>query len=270
MALKGLLSRQQAFAIVREAHKRVLMKPLPDKVAIYFHALDDSEHGAFRDCMVHFKDLGYRFVSASQYASTASHGRQLFVSFDDNYKSWHEALDLMTALEMQATFYVNTLPFRETCPEPDRLAFFDRIDHAGKGTSMTRAELRDLVQAGHEIGCHSHSHFNLAQLERGQWDQEIVGCRQKLEDLTGKPIEHFAYPYGMRRFFSEPLRDYCRSLGFKTIATAIPGRLQGGSIDPFNLHRTRWNLARPLAENIEDIRIDGRLFEALTGRSAVG
>ena len=265
----GGLIRDAAFGIVRSAHERLLLKPLPERLAIYFHALPEDDYEPFRTCIRHLRDLGYRIVPVSELTSHEASGRMLFVSFDDNYQSWHRALGLLDVLDVQATFYVNTLPFMDTCPEPDRLEYFRRIDYSRSTLTLTRAELRDIARAGHEIGCHSHSHFNLAHLERARWDDEIRACRHRLEEIVDRPVEQFAYPYGMRRYFTPALRGYCRQIGFRSIATAIPG-LQHAPIDPFSIHRTRWQLASPLQANMRDLQIDGRLFEALTGRSAVG
>ena len=82
-------------------------------------------------------------------------------------------------------------------------------------------------------------------------------------------MQHFAYPYGMRRHFSRSLRHYCTSIGFVTIASAIPC-LQYATNRPDNLRRSAWLLDRSLADNLDNICIDGRAFHALTGRSAVG
>lgn len=265
-----LQTRQLAFAIIRGAHRRLLMKALPAKVAIYFHALEPSESQQLSACIDYFTNLQYRIVPITEFVDEAATGRLLFLSFDDNYKNWHGSLELLDFLNVKATFYVNTLPFMDTCPERERLAYFKRLDYTRSTLSMTRAELCELAQAGQTIGCHSHSHFNLAQLDPARWDSEIRDSKRLLEELVGQPVEHFAYPYGMRRYFSASLRDYCQSIGFKTIASAIPGRQQARHIDPYNVHRTRWNFSASLEDNVQDIRIDGRLFERLTGRSAVG
>lgn len=266
----GFSPRQRALALLRSTHKTFMMKRLPDRLAIYFHALEPADRPQFRACIAFFASEGYRFVPVSQFVDPDLTGRALFVSFDDNYKNWHDSLEFFADVKVRATFYVNSLPFMDTCAEPERRSYFQRIAYPGPPLSMTTNQLRELAQAGHAIGCHTHSHHNLARLDRSRWQAEILDSRNRLEDLLARPIVDFAYPYGMRRFFSERLRAYCRSLGFETIASAIPGLQHAAPIDPFNIHRTRWNFTSTLEENVEDLRIDGRLFEALTGRSAVG
>ena len=91
-----------------------------------------------------------------------------------------------------------------------------------------------------------------------------------LEDITAAPVQHFAWPYGMRRYFSEALRAYCKAIGFKTIANAIPGCQRRAAADPMNIFRTDWRLGKPLAYNFTNLGIDGRVFAALFGRSVIG
>ena len=74
----------------------------------------------------------------------------------------------------------------------------------------------------------------------------------------------------MRRFFNERLSNVCRKLGFERIAYGIPGFQHEENIDPMMIHRTRWLFEYDLAHNLDDLCIDGRLFERLTGRSAIG
>lgn len=254
---------------VRRAHELLLSKPLPRKAAIYFHDLESGRWPAFSDAIRYFLDRGYRCAGASEFARDDGVEPLLFVSFDDNFATWHRALGLFAKLGLSATFYVNTLPFRDACGVEAIDRYFDRLAHRGERRTLSRAEIGDFVAGGHTIGCHSHSHYLLADLPRDMWDGEILASKHMLEELTGREVRDFSYPYGMRRFFSEPLRGYCAETGFATIASGIPGLQHLPAVDPYNLHRTRWNLERPLAENVNDLRIDGRLFERLTGRSAV-
>ena len=74
----------------------------------------------------------------------------------------------------------------------------------------------------------------------------------------------------MRRHFSEPLRNYCKEIGFKTIANAIPGCQHKTDVDPMNIFRTDWRFGRPLSYNLTNLSIDGRAYAALFGRSVIG
>lgn len=63
---------------------------------------------------------------------------------------------------------------------------------------FARAEqLSQLVEAGHEIGCHTFSHPDLQRLSRGAVLADLARNDRFLRDLgAGLKIESFAYPYG--------------------------------------------------------------------------
>jgi peptidoglycan/xylan/chitin deacetylase (PgdA/CDA1 family) len=47
-----------------------------------------------------------------------------------------------------------------------------------------------------EIGAHSRTHPDLTLLTGAALADEVAGARRELEDLLGRPVRSFAYPYG--------------------------------------------------------------------------
>ncbi len=257
-------------AMVRSSHAYLSIKSLPRRIGLCFHELEPTQHDAFRACINHLKDQGYRAVGPEEFVNDRSDDRLMLISFDDNFRGWYTALDLFDELDIRATFYVNTLPMRDLATPETIQEFYDRIRHHGDRTPLTRSELTALHAAGHTVACHTRSHFNLGRLPRAQWGKEILEAKRELEDIIGASVSHFSWPYGMSRNFSNKLRTYCAGIGFETVAAATPGLLHICDIDPLNIPRTRWRLNSPLEQNLLDLRIDGRLFTATTGRSAIG
>ena len=68
----------------------------------------------------------------------------------------------------------------------------------GKGPSalLTAAELVDLDRHGFRVQSHSVTHADLPAVDRGLAATEIVESRRQLEELVGRPVDLFAYPYG--------------------------------------------------------------------------
>lgn len=62
---------------------------------------------------------------------------------------------------------------------------------------MTPEQVLALSRTGVEIGAHTHSHPILKILTPEQQRQEISQSRQLLQQWTGKPVQHFAYPNGV-------------------------------------------------------------------------
>jgi hypothetical protein len=258
------------FAAIRRTGAVLSRGVLPERVAIYFHALDPHDRVGLETAVGVLRDRGYRFVSMDTYTDPSQSGRLCNVSFDDNYRSWHAALPLLDRLDLAATFYVNTLPFRDRCPQGEIDAYFGRLDYAGEAVPLTTAELREMVAAGHEIGCHTHSHLLLADVPRAGWDAEITASKAALEDIVGQPVRHFSWPYGMPRHITAEQKAFCLSAGFRTLCSATPGLLHRGIADRTDIPRTGWRPNRSIADNLADLAVDGRLFTRLTGRSIVG
>ncbi len=252
---------------IRQVHKLTAYREVPKKLGLYFHELEESQYPIFSDCIRHWADLGYEFVNANDFVDRED-GKILFISFDDNFKSWHTALPLFESLGATVTFYVNTLPIRGKA-DPDAInKFFDRIRHTGERVTLSEDEIREISSAGHTIGCHSHSHFDLGAIPEEKAKSEIMISKEILEDIVEHPVTDFSYPFGMRRNFTDDLRDFCLENGFRTVCNAIPGRLHEAPTARF-INRSPWDLGQSLSYNIENIRIDGRMFEQMTGRSAV-
>ncbi len=258
------------FDCVRQLHLKATHSDLPNHLAIYFHDLAPQDWEKFRVCIRHYQSLGYRCVTLDAYLAANADDKVMFVSFDDNMREWHEALDVFAELAVPATFYINTGPIRDRATQSECRTYFARIGMPDNKQTLSCSEIRALFEAGHTIGAHTHWHHNLKQLPMDRWQDEIARPKLLLEDIIGAPVVHFSYPFGMRRYFSEDLRMYCKGAGYHSVAAGIPGRLHETPINPFNIHRTRWNFANSFARNAEDIAVDGRWFEDLTGLSAVG
>ncbi len=258
------------FAVSRALHVRLLKRPLPDRLAVYFHALDAADQAALAECVATVRDLGYRTVFFDAYIDPATPGKVCNVSFDDNYRSWHRSLPLLASLDLEATFFTNTLPFRDTCDAGRIATYFDRLAYTGERETLSRAELAEIAAAGHDIACHTHSHPMLARLPRPRWNDEILASKHILEEISGRPVHHLSWPFGMPRHITEALKDYCLSVGFRSIVAATPGMLHDGPVNRRSVPRTAWRADRTADENLIDLAIDGRLFTRLTGLSVIG
>src|SRR5687767_403149 len=102
--------KRGVFDAVRKFHLRFADRGLPGKLAIYLHTLEPSEIDAFRRLVEGCREMGYSFCTPEEFIDPQSR-KVIFLSFDDNYSSWHLALPEFERLGVKATFYVNTLPF---------------------------------------------------------------------------------------------------------------------------------------------------------------
>lgn len=254
--------------VVSAAHHSLLDRGLPRKAAVYLHQLHPENFAAFQRLVDFFREAGYRIASNPEDFRANPTERTVWLSFDDNSQGWYGALDLFDRLSVKATFYVTSGVFRDQAAPDTLYRFADALGDDAPAVTLSTEELRALHQRGHVIGAHTHTHPVLTDLTLEEAVAEIRLSKDVLEGLIEAPVEHFAFPYGMRRYFNDDLLAICLGLGFRTVARAASG-LQHSDPDPAILERSQWNLDRPLRENLRDLRVDGRFFEALTGRSAV-
>jgi peptidoglycan-N-acetylglucosamine deacetylase len=67
----------------------------------------------------------------------------------------------------------------------------------GHNALANRSLLQEVVAAGHELGNHTWSHLNLTRLTPAQTREEIVRCKETVEDLVGQPMAGFRPPRGL-------------------------------------------------------------------------
>jgi peptidoglycan/xylan/chitin deacetylase (PgdA/CDA1 family) len=136
--------------------------------------------------------------------------RQIVISFDDGYVNvLQEAVGALAQARFKA---IQFLPV-------DFLGKSNQWDEALGEVSepiMNAAQVRDWLAAGHDIGSHTLTHPLLTRLEPGQAREEIFASKRKLEDLFGRAIEHFSYPYGD---WNSAVRDWVMEAGYRTAST---------------------------------------------------
>ena len=98
-------------------------------------------------------------------------------------------------------------------------------------------QVRALKKAGHIIGGHTLSHPNLAHVTEQEARAEIVGCKQRLEQELGAPVEHFSYPHpALNPQCTEQTVEITRQAGFKSAVFTTCGPVRRGD-EPFRLKR---------------------------------
>ena len=118
---------------------------------------------------------------------------RLALTFDDGLAGVHEhALPLLAEHALPATVYVvaGTLA---TAGRP-----VDWIDGQRPGTvqAMTETQIRELLDAGIQIGSHTWRHADLTSLDPVECREDLRRSREFLEDTFGVAVATVAYPRG--------------------------------------------------------------------------
>lgn len=82
---------------------------------------------------------------------------------------------------------------------------------------MTPVQVKELSDRGIEIGAHTHNHPILKVLDVDRQAQEIEQSRVLLQEWTGKPVNHFAYPNGVwNKDLDEDTVSIVEKMGFES------------------------------------------------------
>ena len=138
----------------------------------------------FKRHLIALRNRGYEAILPEQIYQHITTGKELplkpiMLSFDDTYVEDYEiAFPILNSLGLKAVFFVNTVVI-------------------GKPGYMTASQIKELADSGHVIGGHTWNHPNIQNPKERDMIWQIDKPRQEIEKITGKPVEHFAYPYGV-------------------------------------------------------------------------
>jgi peptidoglycan/xylan/chitin deacetylase (PgdA/CDA1 family) len=116
--------------------------------------------------------------------------RSVAITFDDGYEDNHRfAFPQLGQVGMPATFFLVSTRLGEANA-------WDRDGELAGRPLISVEQARELQAGGMELGGHTRHHPPLSEIDPGQLDGEIAGCRADLTEALGGPIASFAYPYG--------------------------------------------------------------------------
>ena len=85
---------------------------------------------------------------------------------------------------------------------------------------MTWSQIKEVAANGIEIGSHTCSHPRLSLATDDELVSEIAGSRRRLEDITGKSVTSFCYPFGQREDLDARARSAVAAAGYSHAVVA--------------------------------------------------
>jgi peptidoglycan/xylan/chitin deacetylase (PgdA/CDA1 family) len=170
--------------------------------------------GDFQEQVNWLRAAGWLGLNVSQ-ASTAPERNAVVITFDDGCETDSLiAAPILKDAGFGATSYVT-------------------VGFVGRPGYLSPAQVRELAHAGIEIGCHSFSHPYLSDLGDDGLQEEIVVAKDRLQQMTGRAVEHFSCPGGR---YNERVIKVVRNAGYKSMATSRT-HVNSPTSDPFQLGR---------------------------------
>jgi peptidoglycan/xylan/chitin deacetylase (PgdA/CDA1 family) len=159
------------------------------------------------------------FIQRAHAAPAATSPTVVTIQFDDGNADQYQALALLNAHGMHATFYVNT-------------------GVIGDSAHLTWAQLQDLFAAGNDIGGHTLTHANLKHLKTADAQYQVCQDRDNLLSHGLQPTA-FAYPFGSFDSGTEQIVAYCGYNSGRGVSGVNDTRVFAETIPPADPYATR-------------------------------
>jgi peptidoglycan/xylan/chitin deacetylase (PgdA/CDA1 family) len=172
-------------------------KPYPKSTWSYKMSVSPS---IFEAQMKWLQGRGYTTITLDQLVqmregSALALAKPVVITFDDNHRSQYEiAFPILRQNGQLAVFYLITNRLQNT-------------------SFITEDEVLEMVASGMDIQSHSDSHSMLTNLSASRLATELSDSRRVLEELTGKPVQHIAYPLTAH---NQRVRDAAKAAGYVT------------------------------------------------------
>jgi peptidoglycan/xylan/chitin deacetylase (PgdA/CDA1 family) len=103
--------------------------------------------------------------------------------------------------------------------------------------ALTQTQLKTLGSVKlAEVGAHTVHHPALSALAPGDQAFEIEQSKAGIEEMTGRPVASFSYPFGGRQDYTMATVSMVKAAGFQSACSNFPGWV-GRNSDPFQLPR---------------------------------
>jgi peptidoglycan/xylan/chitin deacetylase (PgdA/CDA1 family) len=139
---------------------------------------------AFAEQMKALSDSGYQTILPGELYDYLVYGASLpskpiMISFDDtDAEQYSIGATEMNKYGFKGVYFVMTISIN-------------------RPRYMKEAEIRNLSDSGHNISSHTWDHHMVTKYTGADWDSQFVKPKLRLEKITGKPVEYFAYPFGL-------------------------------------------------------------------------
>jgi peptidoglycan/xylan/chitin deacetylase (PgdA/CDA1 family) len=211
-------------------------------MVVYYHRVADDaanswtvSHDLFRR-QVNWIKRNFEVVSLveAQRRIRAAKNSQPCVSitFDDGYaENCHVALPWLIGQRIPFTYFVTVDNVLNQRPFSHDVAMGHRF------APNTISQLRELAEAGVEIGGHSRTHANLGAIRDPQelYD-EVILSGEALRQALGVDIRYFAFPFGLHANLHAAAFHLADEAGYAGVCSAYGGYNFPGD-DAFHLQR---------------------------------
>jgi len=138
----------------------------------------------FADLMKALKDSNYQTILPDQLYNYLVHGgtlppKPVMLTFDDtDEEQFTIGNTYMKKYGFKGVFFIMTVSIN-------------------RPRYMTTDQLKQLSEEGNAVESHTWDHHMVTKYQGDDWNKQFVEPKKKIEGITGKSADYFAYPYGL-------------------------------------------------------------------------
>lgn len=184
------------FAVAQSANPAAIMARKQVPVVCYHQIRDwrpkDSKTSkdyiipiaAFKEHIKMLADSGYHTILPDQLydyltKGTALPSKPVIITFDDtDLDQFEVGRPTLKKYGFKGVYFIMTVSL-------------------GRPHYMSKEQVKQLSDEGNVIASHTWDHHNFKKFQGKDWEIQLDKPTKKLEDITGKPIKYFAYPFGL-------------------------------------------------------------------------
>jgi len=158
------------------------------------------------------------------------------LTFDDGYsENCQSAIPYLIENKIPCTYFATLKNILDGSPfEHDIAAGIDAPPN-------TMDQLRDMAQAGIEIGTHCHNHIDLGGItDRRVLYDEVVGPREVFEKELKTSVRYFAFPFAQYMNLNSDVFQLAADAGYEGVVSGYGG-YNWPATDPFHIERVPVN-----------------------------
>jgi peptidoglycan/xylan/chitin deacetylase (PgdA/CDA1 family) len=142
-------------------------------------------------------------------------GPALVITFDDGFQSFYtEAFPILEAHAIKVTLF----------PIAAFIGRSSQWDALPRQPHLSKTQIREISDCGHEIGSHTMTHADLTLLKAIDVERELQESKEMLEDIIGKGVTSLSFPFGS---WNKRVWEIAQSLGY-TQASGYRAHGRGG------------------------------------------
>jgi len=135
----------------------------------------------FEKQMIYLRDHGFTLLTFEQWEDRNKVKKPIFITFDDGYKNNLNAFDIFRKIKTERFQPKGTV--------------FVLSDFIGRSNRLSPSDLKMMVDSGMiSIQSHTATHPDLTKINN--FEIELKESKEKIQQITGKPVIALAYPYG--------------------------------------------------------------------------